>query len=389
MKLWTKKYKPERISDVPIKESVKIKNFVLNPKKKALLIYGKTGIGKTALVYALANELNYEVIEVNCSESRNKESIYNKIGNASRQKSLFSNGKIILIDEVDCISGKSDYGGMQALIEIIEKSEFPVILTANNPWESKLSALRSKCELLEIKDVDEIKLFNILKEICKKENVRYDEEALKILATRSGSDIRAAINDLHSLSLKGMISKEDLEGLYERERTESIFNLLKLIFKSRRIENVSGILRNSDMDLNEIGLWIDENLPLEYKGKELFNAYERLSQADIFNGRIMKRQYYRFLVYVDALLSVGVALAKKEKKIGFVAYKRTDRILKLWIAKQKYSKKREIAKKISNCIHCSEKKVLNEFEYYKRILNNPEIFNELKLEKEEIEYLEK
>src|SRR3989344_1212728 len=127
------------------------------------------------------------------------------------------------------------------------------------------------------------------------------------------------------------------------------------------------------MDLNEIRLWIDENLPLEYKDRDLFNAYEVLSKADVFNGRIMKKQYYRFLVYVDALLSVGIALAKKEKRTGFVAYKKTDRILKLWIAKQKYSKKREIAKKIANCVHCSEKKILNEFEYYKKFLNNQEV----------------
>ena len=58
-------------------------------KKKAALIYGPTGVGKTCSVYAIANDNDLEIIEVNASDFRNKDKIDQVIGNALRQGSLF------------------------------------------------------------------------------------------------------------------------------------------------------------------------------------------------------------------------------------------------------------------------------------------------------------
>ena len=67
-------------------------------------LWGDSGTGKTATAVALAHELGLELIEVNASDSRNKEAIGSLIGGAVNQGSLFGTGKLILVDEVDGLS---------------------------------------------------------------------------------------------------------------------------------------------------------------------------------------------------------------------------------------------------------------------------------------------
>ena len=59
--------------------------------------------------------------------------------------------KLILIDELDGIAGRKDYGGVPALVKVIKESAWPIIITANNPFDNKFSSIRSKSELLQFK----------------------------------------------------------------------------------------------------------------------------------------------------------------------------------------------------------------------------------------------
>src|SRR3989338_4359320 len=109
--------------------------------KKPVILLGKSGTGKTASVYAIANELNYEIVESNSGEIRNKEGIINFLGSASWQQSLFYNGKLILIDEIEGFAGNADRGGLNAITDIIKESSFPVILTCNDEQSKNFSSL--------------------------------------------------------------------------------------------------------------------------------------------------------------------------------------------------------------------------------------------------------
>src|SRR3989338_5315030 len=155
----TRKYEPRTCKEIIGQDSSlrELQNFIINfkkQKKKAALIYGTSGTGKTCSVYALANELGLEVYEVNASDFRNAEQINQKVGSAIKQHSLFSKGKIILVDEIDGLSGTRDRGGLQAIINIIEKSSFPIILTATNTWDYKFNSLRRKAEMVEFAPLD-------------------------------------------------------------------------------------------------------------------------------------------------------------------------------------------------------------------------------------------
>lgn len=397
---FTKKYEPKCCAEIKGQEKAllqireSIKNF--SKKRKAIWLYGPSGCGKTSLVHALAREFDYEIIEVNASDTRNKEEIEQKLGGAAMQMSLFSKGKLILVDEVDGLSGTEDRGGLTAVADIIDKSAFPIILTSGNPWDYKFNALRKKCTLVELEGLNYTEIAEILTRICHQEKIKCDIEILKNLSRRAGGDCRAAINDLQTLSqIKNEVTKESIEELFERSQEESMPNALLKVFKTTDPKIAITAFDNVREDIDQQLLWLDQNLPLEYeKPKDLARAYDKLSKADVFGRRIKRWQHWRFLVYINALITAGIAVSKDEKYKKFVEYKPTGRLLKLWWAKQKGMKKKAIAEKIAERTHSSTREVLKDIEYFKYIFReNKEmaqsISEYLELEAEEAEWLRK
>lgn len=369
----------------------KLKRFILNFKsgKKAALISGPAGVGKTCLALCLAKDLGFEIFELNASDFRNKEALNSRLKQSSEQKSFFGKSKILLVDEVDGLSGNKDRGGVQALVQLIEETRFPIIITGNDIWQQKLSSLRNKCEIIQVKELHYENIAKILGIISKKENIATDKEILKNIAIKSKGDARAAINDLQILGSEKKISNEDIMQLGERDKEENIFEVLRLIFKTGKVnDRILGIFENLNMELNDILLWIDENLSLEYKDEELARAYRAISNADIFKRRIMRQQYWRFLVYQNLFLSAGITAAKKQGKTGFTSYKKPSRILNIWLNNQKQAKKKSISIKFAKVTHNSVKDTMKNFYIFEKFLgSNEKLQEQLKLEEEEIAYL--
>ncbi len=382
---WTEKYKPQSSKEVIGQETAI--NQIKGNLKKPLLLYGSTGTGKTTIIYTLAKELNYEVIEINSSQTRNKDAITQIIGNAINQQSLFYKGKIVLIDDIDAISGTKDRGCLPALISLISKSPYPIIFTCTNPWIDKLSKLRKKTQLIEFTNLPKTKIMAKLQYIASQEKVEFNPADIQTIAEESKGDIRAAINDLQTNIINNKLILED-NG--ERDKTEEIKFCLQKVLQEKDIKITNNIFGKTTLNTDEIFLWIDENLPKEYDSEELKKAYPLLSKADVFRGRIRRWQYWRFLVYIHSHLSAGIANAKKQNKTSFVNYTRTTRILKLWQAKMRNAKKLTIAEKLADATHCSKKRALQDtFPYLKNLLNDPEIISELNLGEDEISWLNK
>ncbi len=365
---WVEKYKPKNLKEVKIDSEKlnQLKTLVL--KKKPIILYGNTGVGKTCSIYALANELDYEVLEVNATDLRNKANVNMIIGSASKQQSLFKPGKILLIDEVDALTG-IDRGGAITILNILKESKASIVLTANDAYHSKLGSIRRKCKLIELDNIKIYDIMDVLKKILRNEGIKYTDALLKEIAKESKGDLRAAINDLQ-ISAAG---NKELKELYlsKRERKEDIFKILNTIFKKR---DVMGVSEKLNINYDELILWLEENLPKEYSGEALAKGFDAISKADIFRSRIRKQNYWRYLVYIRDLLTHGVALSKKTDRSGFVGYKRGQRILKYWLAKQKTMNKRAIADDLAVKLHRSYKKIMKDFYFYEKINSKFQFF---------------
>ena len=386
---WTEKYRASCFADFKGQEFAidKLKVFVRAfPRKKALVLHGPPGTGKTSLAYALAAELNAEIIELNASDLRNREQISKIVRTAAQQMPLFKKNKIILIDEVDGISYK-DAGGLSELLAIIEKTSFPVIITANDIWDKKFNLLRQQAELVPLKEVEYKCVSEVLCKICEKEKLQISKDVLTSISIKARGYIRAAINDLQDLSKlpEPILVKE----IGERNKEISIFSAMQHIFKNAQLDTkMFDVFDEVSLSIDEVFLWMDENIPLEYKGEELAKAYDALSRADVFKGRIYRQQHWRFLVYEYFFLGAGVAAAKKYNRSGFTAYKKPSRVLKIWLKNQRDEKKKTICQKYARLCHISVRKALREFLLVRLILKNPTIQEQLKLSEEEIFYLQ-
>ena len=238
--LWVEKYRPKKIEEVTGNDEAKVLfiEWLKNKRhtKKAVLLYGPAGVGKTTLVMAAAKEFNFIVIEMNASDTRSEKAINAVAKPATAYKSLdsFSDGtnksigNILFLDEVDGIAGNEDRGGVNAILKIVEKSLVPVIMAANDPDIGKLRPLKKVSLLVRFQQVRIPLIIALLQKICLLEHVKAEFEALERIAQNSRGDVRSAINDLQSLSGENhSLTLQDTMMLHSRNKDISIDETLR------------------------------------------------------------------------------------------------------------------------------------------------------------------
>ena len=148
--LWPDKFFPKDLSEFlgnsDIVETVRQwgEQWAEGKQGKPLLFFGATGSGKTCLAFLLAKYFDWELFEMNASDTRTKDAVERVAGAAAQGSSFSGKKRLILLDEVDGLHGNSDRGGVAAINKIIKASKNPVILTANDVYgNQKMTAFRS------------------------------------------------------------------------------------------------------------------------------------------------------------------------------------------------------------------------------------------------------
>ena len=296
------------------KEKIKI-----SPEKAALLLEGPPGIGKTSIAYALANDLNMEVIETNASETRTRTALERKLKETTKSRGIMdfitqSKEKLILIDEIDGIYGVQDRGAIPTIMDLIQNTQFPIIMCSNE-YKTNLQPIYNKIRRFEVHPLPKKEIIKIISEILKKENItKIKDEDLELIIEKNNGDLRGVINDLQGIGqgkFEGDIKKLIL-SLY-RDNLEEIFSLIRDLFQVSSLREARNLTDKSDVDYNFLYKWINENLPTFIKtNREIANAYENLSLADEIFGKIRMYQHWGLLPYFFDLFAGGVALSRKE-----------------------------------------------------------------------------
>jgi replication factor C large subunit len=396
------KYRPKKIEDIVGNEEAKA-TFIewLKSKrktKKAVLLYGSPGVGKTALVNAAAKEFGFTIIEMNASDTRSEKAVNEIAKPATSYLALDtftaeSKGNLLFLDEVDGIAGNEDRGGVSAIIDIVEKSRVPVIMAANDPEVDKLRPLKKVCLLIRFHQIRLPLIITLLQKICLLEHVKADFEALEHIAQNSKGDVRSAINDLQSLGEENhVLTLQDTMALAPRNKDIRMDETLRGFFSAKSVDEASSLLFRSSVDYDEFIMSVSDNLPRRYTNPdELAVAYDYVSQADLFRGRI-GTEYWHLLKYFFNDLSKAAAVAPESYK-PFEFISPPIRIISLFWTKGKRTMLNGICGKIGAQCHVSISKAKHEFvPFIKTMLQKQKssaLISWLELTPEEVDFLVK
>ncbi|KAL9226124.1 hypothetical protein vseg_001973 [Gypsophila vaccaria] len=344
---WTEKYRPKVPNDLVGNQALvkrlhdwlshwdeqflssskgKGKKKTDSSEKKAVLMSGNPGIGKTTTAKIVSKMLGYESVEVNASDSRGKAD--SKIGKgiggstANSIKELISNESfganmdrsklpktVLIMDEVDGMSA-GDRGGVADLIASIKVSKIPIICICNDRYSQKLKSLTNYCEQYTFRKPTKQQMAKRLMQIANAEGLQVNEIALEELADRCNGDMRMAVNQLQYMGLSLSVIKYDdiRQRLLSNAKDEDIspFTAVDKLFgfnggKMRMDERID--LSMSDLDL--VPLLIQENY-VNYRpsslGKDdsgmkrmnsLARAAESIADGDIINVQIRRYRQWQ------------------------------------------------------------------------------------------------
>jgi replication factor C large subunit len=316
---WAEKYRPARLEDIVGNTTAirQIAAWAMNwtNKSKPLLIYGKPGIGKTSSAYALANDMGWDVIELNASDQRTAAVIEHIAGVGSVTASLTGSvRKLIVLDEADNLQGTADRGGAKAIIECIRNAQQPMILIANDLYGLS-PELRFRCEPVQFKAIPARSIGPRLKYLCASEKITCSDAAIRSIAESAEGDIRSAVNMLYASAI-GRDRLEDLQvHTSQKDERVSIFSLITAIFHTTPDDELMRLSYDVDDTPETIEQWIDGNVHLLPTPSAVAEGYRHLSRADEYLGYTYRRQYYTLWRYATAVMLLGVADAAGGKGI--------------------------------------------------------------------------
>ena len=320
--MWSEKYRPQDLTDLIGNEDAR-KFFVEWFGKwkigtKPLLLVGPPGIGKTTLANIAGKNFGYDMISLNASDVRNKKNIQEILEPVLGNQTVL--GKpMIFVDEVDGVHGRSDYGGVEALINILKEPTVPIILAANNDSSDKMKKIKKTVKTISLRPLPPRLLRLYLNMVLEKESVQINPGRLINLILESNGDIRSMLNSAQALVT-------GFEPLTERTfESLDVEEGINAFYKAQSIDEARAVLYSMRIDPREkINAFYSSIITSNISNLELEKFLQVISEADMLYGRIMKTQQWRLLRYLDSIL---LSLYKKDIAIRYSKYNLSWQVL--------------------------------------------------------------
>lgn len=375
---WVEKYRPQTLSGVAgnMSSIAELKEWAQSwkddkPTSRAVIVYGPPGVGKTASGYALAQDMGWEVMELNASDQRSKKLVQKSMEGSTQRGTMDGSKRLIILDEADNFHKRLDKGGERAVIDQISKTKQPIMLIANEFYELS-HAIRSSCKTIKFGHIWTSSIMDILKKIASAEGITCDKGVIEKLTENSNGDMRAAINDLQALGEgRPNVKLEDIITGERDNKEDNIFKVLAQIFRGVDAKNSHDATLDTDKDPEQLINWIDENIPIEYtRPKELNDAYGHISKAGWFLAQVRRRQNYTMWKYASVLMTAGVFVSRKGH-MNSIKYRKPQIVDLLWKTKAMRTIRDSLAKKIGMRCHTPAGFARNDlFPFFKLTMRN-------------------
>jgi replication factor C large subunit len=313
--MWSEKYRFKNIDQFIGNEQSRsdvirwIKNWIKGTKP--LIIIGPPGTGKTSFVTSLASFFNYDLVELNASDFRNKSNLESIINPLLGNNSIFGKKILLFLDEVDGISGRDDSGGLNFLISTLKSSNIPIIMAANSK-NSKIKEVIKNSKMVEFYPLSPFSSYLLLQHLLTVEGRSLELDQKLILIEKSNGDIRSLLNLVQS-KLQG-----DYESLKSISKVLSVEDCVNLFFSSETVSLTKKILIQSDIlylspkfgstpeeRMRDIVYALFSSIVANEKKIpliEMAKILDGLSQFDLYINKIYKNRNWHLLRYANDVL---------------------------------------------------------------------------------------
>ncbi|MGQ4554849.1 replication factor C large subunit [Halobellus sp. GM3] len=328
---WTERYRPTTLAEVrgnnKARDAFREWAETWDDHREPVVIHGAPGVGKTSAAHALANDMGWEIVELNASDDRTADAIERFAGRASRNTTLAGSvggagggRQLVVMDEADNIHYQYDRGGKRAITELLKGANQPIVLIANEYYDMS-QGLRSAAREIEFRDVSARSIVPVLRDILRKEGTEFDEEALERIADANSGDLRAAVKDLQATAEgSSRVTLEDVTT-GSRNRAVGLFEFLDAVLKEQPAQEALQTAYDVDETPDDLVQWVEDKVSLVYEGEELVRAYEFLSNADVWTSRVYATDFdYTWWRYATDNLAGGVAAARDRTRGGWTKY---------------------------------------------------------------------
>ena len=330
--MWSEKHRPKIVQEMIGNEDGRIASLRWLggwvSGSRPLLLVGPPGTGKTTLVHALARQFEYDLVEMNASDTRGKDSLRERITPILHNTRNLLGQKIMLfLDEVDGISGREDTGGLDTLIGLMKEPTVPVVMAANEK-SAKIKNLTKACKVIEFHPVPPRLLMLFLENVLQIEREKLSPGDKISIVNNSRGDVRSMLNSAQSrVSGYATASNRDIVSI-------NISSAIDGYFSSQTLDQARKFISSADASYPDPrhGASIEDRrrdmlsalfssiVSSGIEHEDLRVLLDVLSRVDMLVGRANADRNWHLLKYVSSALAFGLYEKSRLKGIRYSQY---------------------------------------------------------------------